>query len=81
MSNIVSKTLSEQLDELHKKAPNDPEKCEHGYEASSCVPCALKASMNRKRTNADFDREKRQFHKLQEINNICGFGKRGKQRD
>ena len=71
----MPKTLSEQLDELHEKKPASEkpasiEKCEHGYETDRCVPCALMASKNRVRTNADFDREKREYHKLQEINNL-----------
>ena len=69
----MPKTLSEQLDELHEKKPASIEKCEHGYETDRCVPCALMASRNRVRTNADFDREKREYHKLQEINNLSGF--------
>ena len=70
----MPKTLSEQLDELHEKKPTSTEKCEHGCEADRCVVCALTASMNRVRTNADFDREKREYHKLQEINNLSGWG-------
>ena len=75
----MSKTLSEQLDELHEKvSPDNPsEKCEHGYEANKCVLCALIASRNRVRTNADFDREKREYHKIQRYNNLSGFGKSG----
>ena len=74
----MPKTLSEQLDELHEKKPTSEkptstEKCEHGYETDRCVVCALTASKNRERTNADFDREKREYHKLQEINNLSGF--------
>lgn len=72
----MPKTLSEQLDELHAKAPENPsEKCEHNAEADKCVVCALIASRNRVRTNADFDREKREYHKMQRYNNLSGFGK------
>ena len=66
-------TLSDQLDELHEKARESLEKCEHGYDTEKCVPCALIASKERVRTNADFDREKREYYKNQEIIDISGF--------
>lgn len=64
------KTLSKQ-----QRSNDSTEKCEHGVEPNECVPCALLEGINRKQTRADFDREKRQYHKLQEINNIIGWGK------
>ena len=70
----MPKTLSEQLDELHEKGDGSVKKCEHGHQLNKCVPCALLSSKNRKRTNADFDREKRDYHKIQEINDITRFG-------
>lgn len=69
----MAKSLSEQLDELHAKSPSK-KKCEHNIEEGRCVVCALIESKNRVRTNADFDREKREFHKMQEINNITMKG-------